>query len=122
MGREQTRRDAERLSAAYGTHRYGQVDVKALGKDYLALLAELEQSERERDKHWKNEQWFQRKLYDAESRLASVPALVEAGNRIVTAQFGTDDKLVFKQTPETVDALHALRDALTVYEQSQGNG
>ncbi len=163
--REQVRRDAEEAQ------RRSYLSVHVPPDDLLALLAELEQAERERDEAMKwtrsgtgNEPVSERdgliaqlmeaenelhlaiaRAVNAESRLASVPALVEAlrecdeEGRALTAdliavKLHLDDPYPDdpRWTPWTrfverglrrLDAARKkARAALTVYEQSQGNG
>ncbi len=88
VDREQTRRDAEAMIAR---NEYGQTWARR----WLALLAELEEAERERDEArieisrlGRTENWLNDKLTAVEARLAKVPALVEALRDIVDSTDG----------------------------------
>ncbi len=130
--REQTRRDAPKLREA----------ITLLELD--SLLAELKQAERERKEAAESEARLAQivvrdkaRLASAErerdewkeildearvtrdslkARLASVPALVEALRTILNSAEDAN------QEYRRLDIALAARNALTVYEQSQGNG
>ncbi len=115
--REQTRRDAEWLLhhwPAFPRTRLQEVAV-SVARSVPALLAKLEQAERERDEDEQEanatiRRWIEShdavltRALSAEARLASVPALVEALRGYVRIAQDLDE---------------ASRAALTVYEQSQ---
>ncbi len=105
----------------------------------LMPCPDCERYMRERDTHWENEQAFQRDLYTAEqradaaeARLASVPALVEAGQAFlkawIDASVSDEEGIMMAVNPDEMRAMwQAVDDAaqefgslLPVYEQSQG--
>ncbi len=67
-----------------------------LCRHVLALLAELEQAERERDEFIASGEIEMRKRLAAEARLAKVPALVEALREVV----GASDRHYFERLQE----------------------
>ncbi len=99
---EQVRRDAQRMRQSRG-----RTDaVVRLADHCLALLAELEQAEQDRQRVEAHHDNIAALLVQADARLASVPALVEALRRIAEGYNDDDQELA--------------ADALTVYEQSHG--
>ncbi len=125
--REQTRRDAETRERV---RRYAQAAkgaqpkaVSVLGGYCLALLAELEQAERERDDARVEEAFrlgerdsARTALFAAEARLASVPALVEKAKPMARLSFpvSADERDQWRVHQQELVA------ALTVYDESQG--
>ncbi len=120
--REQTRRYAERWTKAQNAANDHLTPTAYMARHVLALLAELEQAERERDE-WKTAngdhfaalvaekehasaqvQSLIRQREQAEARLAKVPALVEALRQITEAH-------------RLIHASRIARAALTVWEQ-----
>ncbi len=109
----EVRRDAERFTdrdiADFTCHQ-GMSFV--MTEDYDALLAELEQAEREREEAQRGIVRLNGTLIEDQARLASVPALVEALRYI-----GDESHAM----PPTAEGMRKrARAALTVYEQSQG--
>ncbi len=118
--REQIRRDAEeaiRTALKYRPIEGQELHVKAV-EALDALLAELEQAERERDA---NKAWAEAGSRDAkkawaealaaEARLAKVPALVEALRMVTPSSDGTHE-LLLRPTE-----IRQMRDALAAWEQ-----
>ncbi len=111
--REQVRRDALRRSlvAALNGHSVSPKTCGAILARWDALLAELKQAEQDRQRVEAHHDNIAALLVQADARLASVPALVEAALQVLDST--TSDE-VHKE------ARRSLVEALTVYEQSQG--
>ncbi len=145
--REQVRRDAEQLIRELSAFAEGlpltmnQSEAGSFIRALDALLSELEQSERERDEAKRrlkiSDEDEEVLVQHLEARLASVPALVEALRKIADegeCSMNLGDQCVGAvhsrrkrwDNPERVErvgcAKHYAEAALTVYEQSQGNG
>ncbi len=100
--REQTQRDAERWLEPFDNASGGQSEeLRLAGQRILALLAELEQAERERDEEREMIRGYEISEHDLEARLAKVPALVEA-----LRWFALDKRIGYK-----------AQSALTTWEQ-----
>ncbi len=112
--REQVRRDAEEWKIRAD-------DAGKMSRSYLALLAELEQAERERDLKHAQVNAYALRVTELEARLASVPALVGALRGMIELN-GYRERQLLVNAAWAFTIVSDAQTALTVYDQSQGNG